>query len=387
MNRSVIPLLLLFTAALISMGCIMITSTGIWSAAQNQDEFQQTQLQCVNIGILLSLFAFFFKSDWTRKLAPILFVIGCILLILCYDIISPFAVTVNKSSRWVKFPGLPQFQASEIAKITTLIGVAAWYAHYSAQEKSLLKGFVIPGSILSIPIFLIFFEQDMDTAAALAIVCGVAMVLNGVRLRFILPVAAVALACGIFLVQQSEIRMQRIRAFQQLENYPNSPREIQDFNRQQWHSLLAFGNGGYEGVGLGEGQEKHGYMPEAHTDFVLAVMGEELGLKMTLCVILCYAMIGFCGFYIASQARRKFSCLLAASLTLMILLPAMINIAVVTAKIPVAGLPLPFVSYGGTNLIFSMISIAIIMSIHRESLQLASDTYPEAHQQFRPSRL
>lgn len=387
MNRAVIPLLFLFTAALVGMGCIMITSTGIWSAAQNRDEFQQTQLQCVNIGIVLSFIAFFFKSDWTKKLAPILFVIGCILLILCYDIVSPFAVTVNKSSRWVKFPGLPQFQASEIAKITTLIGVAAWYARYSTEEKSFLKGFFYPGALLCIPIFLIFFEQDMDTAAALALVCGVAMFLNGVRLRFILPVAAVVIACGIFLVQQSENRMKRIRAFEQLENFPNSAREFQDINRQQWHSLLAFGNGGYDGVGLGEGQEKHGYMPEAHTDFVLAVMGEELGLKMTLCVIACYIMIGVCGYYVASQARQKFSCLLAASLTLMILLPAMINIAVVTAKIPVAGLPLPFVSYGGTNLIFSMISIAIIMSIHRESLQLASETFPEAHPQFRPIRL
>jgi cell division protein FtsW len=301
-------------------------------------------------------------------MTPWIFVFGVAMLVLCY--ISGIGVEVNGAKRWVKFPVIPQFQPSEIGKITTILGVAAYYARYVTEIRTFWKGFVIPGSILSVPVLLILFEKDMDTALALGVACATALFCIGVKFRYMLPVIAIGGFLGYTMVMKDETRRQRIDAWLHLEE---NLKPYQDTNRQQWRSLLAFGNGGPEGVGLGNGVEKHGYLPEAHTDFIYPVIGEELGLYYTLGVLICYVALAIGGFLVALNAPDVFGRTVALGLTMMLLLPALINIGVTIGSLPNAGLPLPFVSYGGTNLMFSVWSVALLLCVNRASQRHALD--------------
>ena len=143
---------------------------------------------------------------------------------------------------------------------------------------------------------------------------------------------------------------------------------------QQWRSIIAFSNGGYNGLGLGNGAEKHGYLPYAHTDFIFPMVGEELGLWFTLGTIFCYVIIAVYGIGVAIYASDAFGRLLAIGLTGLIVIPSMMNIGVTTGLLPNTGLPLPFVSYGGTNLVFTLVAVGLLISIHRRSNFETEDT-------------
>ncbi len=149
---------------------------------------------------------------------------------------------------------------------------------------------------------------------------------------------------------------------------------------QQWRGLLALGNGGPWGVGLGNGVEKFGTLTFAYTDFIFPVVGEELGLPCTLGVVFCYVLIAVCGCGIALQANNIFNRCVALGLTCIIVVPATQNIAVTTALLPNDGLPLPFVSYGGTSLVFSLIAVGMLVGIHRRSAVAISREFPLSRQ-------
>jgi cell division protein FtsW len=369
MTRAANILIITSIGILVAMGMVMLASTSYWANGMEQPHLLVNKQAKILVGSLIAaVILWYTKPELLRALAPWLFGIGVVVLTLCY--IPPIGVAVNGARRWVDFPGLPRFQASEIGKITTLIGIAAYYARYVTELRTFWKGFVFPGALLSVPVLLIMFEKDMDTALALGLACFTVLFCIGVKARYLLPVFIAGIVLGTALVMQDPTRRQRIEAWQHLEE---NPEKYQDINRQQYRSLLAFGNGGHEGLGLGNGIEKHGYLPEAHTDFIFPVIGEELGLYFTLGVVLCYVAFGIGGFIIALGAADTFGRALALGITMMILLPAMINIGVTIGKIPNAGLPLPFVSYGGTNLMFSLWSVALLLCINRATHQIARD--------------
>jgi cell division protein FtsW len=350
-------------ALLVALGMVMLASTSTWlRGIPGSESYVTKQSMILGLGIICTLVISFINLESIKKYWLIIFGIGCLLLVLCY--IPGIGKEVNGASRWIKFPGIPQFQSSEIGKITTLIGIAGWYAAHVSQIKTFWNGFIVPSIILGIPAALILFEKDMDTAAALGLTGFAVFFCVGARLIYLLPVSIVGAALLIFMVRHDTTRSARVNAWLKLEE--NLP-EYRDINRQQYRALLAYGSGGPEGKGLGNGVEKHGYMPEAHTDFILPVIGEELGLYFTLGVVICYVFFTISGFMIAMQASEVFSRTLGIGITLIILLPALINIAVTTGKLPNAGLPLPFISYGGTNLLFSLCSIAILLSIARHT--------------------
>jgi cell division protein FtsW len=157
-------------------------------------------------------------------------------------------------------------------------------------------------------------------------------------------------------------RHARLLAFLDLEKYKEGA------GLQQWQALIAFGSGGVEGLGLGNGRQKFAYLPYAHTDFIFPMIGEELGLRCTLLVVLCFIIIVFCGAIIALRARDQFGALLGFGIVLLIALQAAVNIGVTTAMLPNKGLPLPFISYGGSNLCFCMLGIGILVNIYRRGL-------------------
>ena len=284
------------------------------------------------------------------------FGVSTLLLALVY--VPGIGHEVNGATRWIKIPGVGNFQPSELAKITTIVALAAWFTHYQSETRKLVKGFVSPCIILGVPVILIFFEKDMGTAASLAAAGLSVIFIAGARLRYIVPSVLAGLYAFYYFVRMDPNRWNRIMAYLDMETHKMG------YAYQQHRGLLAFGNGGIEGAGLGNGAEKHGYLPFSHTDFIFPVIGEELGW-VTLLVVLCFVAYTVFGFLIAMRATDLFGRLLAIGLTAIIVVPAMVNIGVTTALLPNTGLPLPFVSYGGSNLVITIASVGLLISVHR----------------------
>ena len=187
------------------------------------------------------------------------------------------------------------------------------------------------------------------------------MFIAGARLLYLLPTMLCTATAFCMLVRHSPLRMQRLLAFLDLEKYK------QGAGYQVWQAILAFGSGGLNGLGLGNSRQKMFYLPEAHTDFIFPIIGEELGLVGTLAVLLLFAALVICGVVISLRSADIFGQYLGLGITLMIALQALINIGVVTAWLPTKGLPLPFISFGGSNLMVNMIAVGVLLSIFRHS--------------------
>jgi cell division protein FtsW len=340
----------------------MLASTSAWvKGVEDPYHFLTRQALMVVVGLILALVAAHFPVEKFRKLAPWMFIIICVLLVLCY--IPGIGVSIFGSKRWIQVPLIGQFQPSELSKIVVIICLATWFARWQTEVHTFWRGFVIPGMIAGLPLVLIAGETDVGSALTLSVAVGAMFFCVGSRLIYMVPSALAAITAVGYYIYNNENRWERIEAWLDLDNPVNQL----DRGMQQWRALLALGNGGPWGVGLGNGVEKFGTLTFAHIDFIFPVVGEELGLPFTLGVVLCYVLIAIAGCGIALQANSVFHRCLALGLTCVIVVPAMQNIGVTTAMLPNDGLPLPFVSYGGTSLVFSLVAIGILVGIHRRS--------------------
>ncbi|WP_178933075.1 FtsW/RodA/SpoVE family cell cycle protein [Oceaniferula marina] len=361
MGRKNAVFLCLAVIALVTLGLVMLTSTSVWD--DQVDGYALVKKQAIWIILGVGGAVWLAATDY-RKFAPgwaYLFGGVCVLLVLCY--VPGIGQEIKGESRWIKVPGLPQFQPSEMAKIIVILGLAAWYAHFQTEGKTFFKGFVYPCLLLGVPVLLIFFEKDMGTAVALAASGVLVMFVAGARIPYLAVSGITALAGMAFVVWKNPERMGRVNALFELE----SDKYRLGDGYQQLHGIYAFANGGVDGVGLGNGVEKLGYLPEAHTDFIFPAIGEELGLWFTLGSVFCFVVIVVYGIAIAMNAKDIFGRLMAVGLTSIIVVPAMMNIGVCTAVLPNTGLPLPFISYGGTNMIFTLLAVGLLISIHRQT--------------------
>lgn len=362
MNRYLSFILCAGVAALVALGLVMLASTSAWVNGQEEPyHFFWRQSVMAVAGILGALALAMLDPAWLRKFWPWMLFVGCLLLALCY--VPGVGKEINGERRWIEFPALGQFQPSEVAKTITMIALAGWFARWQTEITSFWKGFVIPGALLGIPFCLILFETDMGTAVGVGAAGFAVLFTAGVRLWYLIPTVLAGSAGFAVLVRTNPNRWSRIEAWLDLEN----PVHQLDKGLQQWRALLAFGSGGVKGQGLGNGFEKFGHLPYAHTDFIFPNIGEELGLYGTLGTVLCYVVISVAGVGIAAYATNVFNRCLAIGLTSVIVIPAMVNIAVTTAALPNTGLPLPFVSYGGTNLVFTLASVGLLCGIHRRT--------------------
>jgi len=349
----------------------MLASTGVWvRGMENPYHFVSRQAVMILVGIGAAYAMAKVHGDWIRKLTPYAYVAICILLALCF--MPGVGIEEYGSKRWIKFPIVGQFQPSEAAKMVVVISLALWFTRWQTEVHTFWRGFVLPGVIIAIPIGLIAAETDVGSALSLSVAVGAVMFCVGTRLRYMLPSALAAMAGAAWFVYNNPNRWGRIEAWLDLEN----PVHQLDRGMQQWRALLALGNGGPWGVGLGNGVEKFGTLTFAHIDFIFPVIGEELGLPATLGVIICYVMIAVGGVGIALQARQIFERCIALGLTCVIVVPAMVNIGVTTAVLPNDGLPLPFVSYGGTSLVFSLAAVGLLVGIHRRSQVAVAKAFP-----------
>jgi cell division protein FtsW len=265
--------------------------------------------------------------------------------------------------RWLNLHFM-MFQPSELAKLALIIAVAAFVERYGRVmsvlwKPAIVKGVLWPGAIVGAVCGLVFLEPDYGTTLLLAAVSSVMLFVAGTRLRLVLPVVLIGIAAIGFSVAKNENRSSRVAAFLSPEKH------LSGKGYQQHQAKIALGSGGLFGVGLGDGRQKYGYVPENHTDFILSIIGEELGLVATLGVVLAFLGIGISGLYIASHASDRFGMMLGLGVTTLICLQAFVNIGVVTMVLPNKGLPLPFVSYGGSSLLMMLTAVGLLLSVAR----------------------
>jgi len=358
-------------ALLVGLGLVMLASTSAWvSGIENPYHFLSRQATYAVFGLMVAVVAAMLPVERFRKLAPWMLGVTCILLILCY--VPGIGIEQYGSKRWIRVPVISQFQPSELAKIVVVVCLASWFARWQSETHTFWRGFVLPGMIAALPLALIAGETDVGSALTLSVTVGALFFCVGSRLIYMVPTALAACSGVFWYLFNNPNRWGRIEAWLNLDD----PVHQLDRGMQQWRALLALGNGGPSGVGLGNGVEKFGTLTFAHIDFIFPVIGEELGLACTLAVVLLYLLIAVAGCGIALQAGSVFNRCLALGLTCLIVVPAIQNIAVTTALLPNDGLPLPFVSYGGTSLVLSLVSVGLLVGIHRRSHVKTVEEFP-----------
>lgn len=356
---------------LLIMGIVMVASTGLSAPAPSPDAGSSTYIIKQSgygmLGLTLALGISAYDYHKLRRWIPLFWVACVILLILCY--VPGIGRTINGESRWIKI-GIT-FQPSELAKITLMLAMASWYTTHREIAGTFWKGFAIPGGLIfGFPLVLILMEKDMGTAAALAMSGFCVMYVAGVRGWLILLSILVGALALYIMVIGNENRMTRIEAWFDPQAFS------QGAGRQQWISMLAFARGGISGVGLGNGIEKYGNLPFAHTDFIFAEVGEEWGFLGTVTMLTCYTFMTVAGIVLALQTQETFGRILTTGLVCTIFWPAALNMMVVTSMLPNSGLPLPFISYGGTNLVFTIAAIGLLTSIQRHTPHIPPNYWP-----------
>lgn len=361
MHRKSVYLLLAAIGALIVIGCVMLFSTSAFALDHRGDPnfFIRRQFVWLGVGLVACVAAGFADYHFWRKYCIWIFAVSMVLLALCF--VPHIGMRINGSRRWLSL-GVASFQPSEFAKLATVIALAAWYSRNDVEERSVVRGFVIPGCIVAVPLALIVPEVDMGASALIGATAFGLMFVAGVPMRILGPVVGAIWGVGYYVATHIPERLGRLMAFRDLEKYKLGA------GLQQYQALIAFGSGGADGLGLGNSRQKLAYLPEAHTDFIFPVVGEELGLRVTLIVVACYLTIVLCGVLIAMNSRDRFGMLLGFGIVVLIALQAAVNIGVTTALLPNKGLPLPFVSYGGSNLAFCLLCAGILINIYRQGL-------------------
>ncbi|MEN6413708.1 MAG: stage V sporulation protein E [Veillonellales bacterium] len=352
--------IIFFTVAiLLGLGVVMVYSSSAVSAYVNFHDsyyFLKRQLIWVSLGLLTMLLTMNIDYHVWRKLTkPIMLVTLCLLVLV---LIPGLGKVVNGARRWLGFGSL-YLQPSEVAKLSMVLFCSTTLARRQDKMTSFFKG-VVPQLLMLIVVFgLILKEPDLGTALAIGGTVFVLLFTAGAKISHLVSLGIAGVGGIIAAILVEPYRLKRLLAFSDPWSDPL------DTGYHIIQSLYAIGSGGLFGVGLGRSREKFLYLPEPHTDFIFAILGEELGFIGTTAVILLFFLFAWRGFKVAISAPDIYGSLLAAGMTTMIIIQALMNIAVVTASMPVTGIPLPFISFGGSALIFTMAGVGILLNISR----------------------
>jgi cell division protein FtsW len=350
--------------ALVAVGVVMLYSATAVMAEKSPKYndstwFLKRQLVWVLLGIAAMIVtARVPYTFWERWRAPVL--VGALVL-LGLVFVPHVGVSLNAAKRWIRVGGF-FFQPSEAAKIAIAVFLAGFAAKDPERLKKFFQGFVPAFGILGLCCGMIIVEPDIGTSVFVAMVMTSMLLVAGVRAVHLVPclVAAGGLV-AYYAMSHTDHFMARVETFR----HPEADRLGK--GHQIYQSLIALGSGGLWGEGLGRGTAKLYFLPEAHSDFIFPVIGEELGFIGTTIVVLLYVALGFVGYGIMRRARDRFGFLLAFSLTTYIILQAAMNVAVVTAAMPTKGIPLPFVSAGGSSVLFTLAGIGMLVSVANAS--------------------
>jgi cell division protein FtsW len=350
-----VTVLVFCVASLLALGMVMLYSS---SMAQVGTHYLVMQLVWCGVGLVLCAAAASGDYRWLKKIAWPLLGLAVVLLVLV--LVPHIGMKVKGARRWLGHGGI-RLQPSELAKLALIIAVAYYGEYYQRQMPTWKRGILAPGLFIAVVLGLIFVEPDRGCTVLLASVSAMMLLIAGVQWKFMLPpVVAAALGLAVSL-WHDPMRTKRIFGWLYLEEHKA------DVGYQAYQAMLALGAGGWTGLGLGNGRQKLGFVPEQHTDFILSIIGEELGLITTLLVVVAFVAILVCGIYIALHAADNFGLLLGSGVAFLIGLQAFINIGVVTSALPNKGLPLPFISYGGSNLLVMLTCVGLLLSIARRA--------------------
>ena len=294
-----------------------------------------------------------------EQLRKFAWVVGVLALVaLLFVLIPGIGIKVNGARRWVGFGGV-RLQVSEFAKLAMVFSLAHYLALNQSKLHDLLRGFIIPLGWIGLFSGLIILEPDFGAAFLIGTIGVVLLFLAGVRLKFLLPAIGSLLGLFALLVLFNPLRLQRVLSFLD----PEANRQGTGY--QPWQAMLAFAAGGVDGVGLGNGRQQNAFLPEAHTDYIFAIMGEEMGLIFTLIVVILFVTIFVAGLLHVRRAPNLFQFLLVTGALLLICLQAIINLGVVTSLLPSKGMALPFISAGGSNLLLMGLLVGVIINSAR----------------------
>jgi cell division protein FtsW len=347
-------LLMLVTLGLVAFGLVMVYSATSASAAlANGDPAYYLKRQAVYAFLGLLLMAVCARVDFhaLRGLAPALVVTSVVLLLA----VLVLGQATNGARRWISF-GPAQFQPSELAKLA----LAVWAASYLARHRAprTLKELWRPVGLLTVVFCgLILVEPDLGTAIAIVVMLAAMLLVSGTPGRTLGGGLGIAATLGLLAVWFEPYRRARLFSFL------NPWQDAQGAGFQTVQAMIGLGSGGIFGVGLGQSVQKANYLPEAHTDMIFAIIGEELGLVGATFVIAAYCAFAYAGLRIALQCKDPFGKRLAAGLTALVCGQAAINLAAVMGLAPLTGIPLPFVSYGGSSLVVGLACVGILLNI------------------------
>jgi len=361
MRRKSAYILFLAVLGLLVIGIVMLFSTSAYARDSHGDVYFFIKRQAIwaGIGLGACIFAALMNYHFWQKTWWLWFALALAALALCY--VPHIGMRINGSRRWVGYGPLT-FQPSELAKIATIFFLAAWFARHEKPDRNLFSGFIVPLAIISVPAALVLGEVDLGTTALIGATAFVVMFVAGTNLLWLGGLAFAGVGGLLIVATQISERMGRLSAFLHPQQYKD------DAGLQQMQALIAWGSGGMDGLGLGNGRQKMLYLPYAHTDFIFPIIGEELGLRFSLLVVFLFVVIVVCGIMIALHARDRFGLLLGCGIVSLLALQAAVNIGVTTSLLPNKGLPLPFISYGGSNLVACMFGIGLLLNIYRQGV-------------------
>jgi cell division protein FtsW len=350
-------ILLLVTLILITIGTVMIYSSSSILAMKRFNDgqfFLKKQIFFVLLGLGIMVLMTKIPYDQLKKFAYPGILVSVVLLILL--LIPHVGIRAGGATRWLKL-GFFSFQVTEIVKVSVVLFLAHFLTKKSGHITDFKRAVLIPLLVILLIVGLIILEPDFGTAVIITVIMMLMFYLSGCRIVHLAGIVALFAPAGIFLLLHKSYRLARLTTF--LDPWKDPQRS----GFQIIQSLLSFGSGGTFGVGIGDGMQKLFYLPEPHTDFILSIIAEESGFIGVVIVLFLFAVLIIKGFMISYKAPDLFSTLLAAGLTMVIALEAFINIAGVMGLIPLKGLALPFVSYGGTSLIMSLTTVGILLNI------------------------
>jgi cell division protein FtsW len=354
-------ILILVVGILVLFGLVMLESTSGPQGEKlfgNPNYFTEHQVAWLVLGLVAAVLGA--KIDYHRwmKMAWPMLAVTVLLLVLVY--VPGVGLNIKGSHRWLRLPAGLSFQPSELAKFVAINAMAFWFGTKRRERGGFTGGILIPGAILGSMLVLIVLETDFGATVLIGATGGVMMFVAGAPFLYLMPVGMAAAAGLGWMIKQNPERMARILAFLDPEKYSDGEAY------QLMNALYAFVVGGTWGVGLGESLQKRHYLPEAHTDFIFAIIGEELGLVASLGVVALFIVFLLCGLRISGRARDPGGRLMAFGITILITLQAAINIGVVTGRLPTKGIPLPFISFGGTSLMVTLFMVGVMLNIARQ---------------------
>jgi cell division protein FtsW len=356
MNRGQLEqrLLVLVTLALVAFGLVMVYSATSASAAIGDGDpmtYLKKHAVYAVLGVALMIVASRFDNRRLRLLAPPLLV-GSVVLCVAVLAVAP---EINGARRWLYF-GPVSFQPSELAKLALLVFAAGYLARHGAP-RTLGELWRPIGLLAAVFAGLFLLQPDLGTTISLALMLSGMLVVAGVPARTLAAAGGLAVTLGVVAIWASPYRRERLLSF--LDPWADP----EDTGFQTVQATIGLGSGGLTGEGLGQSVQKINYLPEAHTDMILAIVGEELGLIGTTAVIAAFAAFAFAGFTVALRCRDPFGKLLAAGITSLVCGQAAVNLAAVLGIAPLTGIPLPFVSFGGTSLLVLLAAVGILLNI------------------------